>query len=764
MYLTIAEFFTILKNDLKRVPYGTVPSSSSGPTGQLQGILSDSQTNWILAGPGTGKTETLVLRTLRLLLVDGVRPESIVLTTFTNRAARELFDRLSGYLSQFLQSPSFPKTNPPDISRLWIGTLHSLAGEIMGEFQRTPPSIISEEEAIMLFMKSVNYAPNSSTMKPLIRKLYEDLTGKDIGKSYVGRIKCAGDFRNAVNRIIEDNLDIGTLKINKPISGKPLWSHKDCGPLLVQMMEEYNQALKDSFDFTRLQLGFLRFLHTGEAAPFLKGVSGNAARPGIKHIIVDEYQDSNPIQESIYFLLATQSSATLTVVGDDDQSLYRFRGANPDALVQFDEQCKVYFLSPPTKIELLENRRSHPGIVESLNDYISKCALRAGFGAARSPKSPLIPKSPITGNYASISTLSEPDLKSLATKVASIVRDLYDTGDISHLGQVVILSQSTKQMGKFSQYHKWEKEFSKFGMPLNNPGAKNLHTQGIVKELIGCISLLIDDIMFWEKFDSLKSKRNAAEKLRKTDKKFSQWLDDRRKTFLLPINSKDWDKGISLLNLVNELLGQPVFRDRINTNNFDAWITGWLLRQFAAFDQIFGGWDDKGKIPHVDGSYWTTTEWKNKGLNGIPRGVNPSYIWNFYEKVALLVSEGGHETPSDELVNLPRDQVNALTVHQSKGLSFPIVFVDWRGVGEPRVDSSHLQETQFQPFSPRNHALTLSSPAERAAHDSIRKLFVALSRAQYAVVLCLTEKDKLAIATDSIKEIPSIWFNSLQEL
>ena len=127
------------------------------------------------------------------------------------------------------------------------------------------------------------------------------------------------------------------------------------------------------------------------------------------------------------------------------------------------------------------------------------------------------------------------------------------------------------------------------------------------------------------------------------------------------------------------------------------------------------------------------------------------------------MSEGGHETPSDELVNLPRDQVNALTVHQSKGLSFPIVFVDWRGVGEPRVDSSHLQETQFQPFSPRNHALTLSSPAERAAHDSIRKLFVALSRAQYAVVLCLTEKDKLAIATDSIKEIPSIWFNSLQE-
>jgi len=71
MYLTIAEFFTIMKNDLKRVPYGSGPSSSSGLTGQLQGILSDSQTNWILAGPGTGKTETLVLRTLRCYLWTG---------------------------------------------------------------------------------------------------------------------------------------------------------------------------------------------------------------------------------------------------------------------------------------------------------------------------------------------------------------------------------------------------------------------------------------------------------------------------------------------------------------------------------------------------------------------------------------------------------------------------------------------------------------------------------------------------------------------
>lgn len=763
MYLTEGQFFTILKNELKRIPYGTGPTKSSGPTGQLLGIMSNSQTNWILAGPGTGKTETLVLRTLRLLLVDGVRPEAIVLTTFTKRAARELLARLSEYLAKFTQTPSFAKTNPPDISRLWIGTLHSLASKIMGEFQRDAPITISEEEAVMVFMKS--FRPNRKAS--VMRVLYEDLTGIDTQKmKWIGGTKVARNFREAVNRIIEDGLDINALKYNKPIGGKSLWSHKDCGPLLVQIMEDYHKALDGRFDFTLLQRAFLDFLNSKESVDFIAGISGNAARPGIKHIIVDEYQDSNPIQEQIYFTLANHSGATLTVVGDDDQSLYRFRGANPDALVQFDKQCAIFSLPTPTTIELLENRRSHPDIVESLNDYISKCTTRSSFGAARSPKSPLIAKSSVIGTHVSISAISEPDLDSLATKVADIVRDLYDTRDLSQFGDAVILSQSTTLMGIRSRYSKWEEAFAARGIPLHNPGAKNLHTEAIVKELIGCISLLIDDIELnstGSLENRLKSQRNAANKLLKSDNKFSKWFDNKRKTFLLPSNSKGWDKNMSLLGLGNELIGQTVFSDRINGNPFEAWIIGWVLRQFNAYDQTFGNW---GKIPHVDDypDIWSPTKWKSMGFKGKPRGVNPSYLYNFYNHLASLVYDGKHETPSDDLVSLPTHEVSALTVHQSKGLSFPIVFVDWRGVGEPWVGSSHLQETLFQPFSPRNHGLTLPSPVERAAHDSIRKLFVALSRAQYAVVLCMTEKDEQAITTDSIQEVPSAWFNSLQEL
>ena len=70
-------------------------------------------------------------------------------------------------------------------------------------------------------------------------------------------------------------------------------------------------------------------------------MTGNLARSGIQHLIVDEYQDTNPMQEEIYHTIAVRSGAHLTVVGDDDQSMYRFRGATTDAMLAFDVGQRV---------------------------------------------------------------------------------------------------------------------------------------------------------------------------------------------------------------------------------------------------------------------------------------------------------------------------------------------------------------------------------------------------------------------------------------
>ncbi len=82
--------------------------------GQLQAINSDEPATWVLAGPGTGKTEVLVLRALRLMIVEGVPPESIILTTFTNRAAAELSERIELRTDKILGQPSMSGVERPN--------------------------------------------------------------------------------------------------------------------------------------------------------------------------------------------------------------------------------------------------------------------------------------------------------------------------------------------------------------------------------------------------------------------------------------------------------------------------------------------------------------------------------------------------------------------------------------------------------------------------------------------------------------------------
>ena len=116
------DFLDAVKAALGYEPYGSWDATKASGTGQQHGIFHDGEPLWILAGPGTGKTEVLVLRTLRLLLMDNVRPEAIMLTTFTERAARELQQRMASYCEQSF-SATFASVDPPDLARLWVGTL-----------------------------------------------------------------------------------------------------------------------------------------------------------------------------------------------------------------------------------------------------------------------------------------------------------------------------------------------------------------------------------------------------------------------------------------------------------------------------------------------------------------------------------------------------------------------------------------------------------------------------------------------------------------
>ena len=89
----------------------------------------------------------------------------------------------------------------------------------------------------------------------------------------------------------------------------------------------------------------------------------------VKYVLVAEYQDTNPMQEDIYVHLAKQHN--ICVVGDDDQALYRFRGASVECMVNFDNECTSRWSKKASKLNLLDNFRSHPRIVDFYENYMN---------------------------------------------------------------------------------------------------------------------------------------------------------------------------------------------------------------------------------------------------------------------------------------------------------------------------------------------------------------------------------------------------------
>ena len=112
----------------------SIPGRNFPPDMEQKDIIKhESGPLWVVAGPGSGKTDSIVLRCLKLLIVDRVNPKSIMLTTFTEKAARNLEDRVSTYMQHFISiDPSLSKI---DFTQVRIGTLHGVANDVMQEFR-----------------------------------------------------------------------------------------------------------------------------------------------------------------------------------------------------------------------------------------------------------------------------------------------------------------------------------------------------------------------------------------------------------------------------------------------------------------------------------------------------------------------------------------------------------------------------------------------------------------------------------------------------
>ncbi len=250
----------------------------------------------IVAGPGTGKTLTIVRR-IAWLISQGANPRSILSVTFTNRAAREMQERAQALLGSAA-------------SEIFIGTLHSLGLTILRELSATHFTVYNREDQIEL-------------LKPISKKAGTDI--QDLIEK-ISRIK------NLVDPLDED--------IRGPF-------------------EDYEALLKNNHavDFDDLILASVTILERYTSSAFLSKFS---------HIMVDEFQDINPSQYRMIRLLS-QKSESICAIGDADQAIYGFRGANADCFLSFDSD----FNNSKTII-LTENYRSSATVLSASNSVIRR--------------------------------------------------------------------------------------------------------------------------------------------------------------------------------------------------------------------------------------------------------------------------------------------------------------------------------------------------------------------------------------------------------
>lgn len=267
----------------------------------------------VLAGAGTGKTRVLVHRIARLV-ERGTPPWEILAVTFTNKAAAEMRHRLGELLGDAAQA-------------MWIGTFHATCARLLRQYGEQ----VGLDRWFTIF--------DEADQVKLIEQISRDV---EVDESISGRA-IAQRIDRAKNRGIDPTEPTG---------------HLDDAVARVYPAYQERLAREGAVDFNDLIERAIQLFRVEPAATSL--------RAKFRHVLVDEFQDTNRVQYRLVWMLS-QATRNLTVVGDDDQSIYAWRGAEPKNLLEFDTD-----FPDAHSVKLEQNYRSTPRILDAANRVIGR--------------------------------------------------------------------------------------------------------------------------------------------------------------------------------------------------------------------------------------------------------------------------------------------------------------------------------------------------------------------------------------------------------
>lgn len=656
---------------LKRKFLDTFPELGNNEA-QCDAVFNTDGPTLIIAGPGTGKTFTLVLRTLFILLSERAKPSQIVLSTFTEKASFELRDRLSLFSKKL-----GVKLN---LHELKTGTLHSICEDFISNYLKKTP--LSKSFTVLDDLTSQLFI--NENFKQIVEPYKVD--GRFFGK-WLPKWKTISNLTKYFNKITEELIE-----------AKELIKCKDKFlSAISKSYLEYQQLLyeKNKVDFAFLQRIFYELLLDDEVN---KKITSQ-----IKYVLIDEYQDTNYIQEQIALKLS-KSHNNICVVGDEDQSLYRFRGATVRNILEFPDkfpECKI--------IKLLNNYRSHEKIIEYCNNFIESVNWYSDDKKKyfRFPnKSVKVAASTISPDYPAVFSIWVDTKNEEAGRFADLVEFLLKNRIIQDPSDVALLLKSVRidYSGPFIE------ALSRKNIKAFCPRARAYFENDEVKIVVACYALIFG---FVDKdLNEYEHKSVIEDGL----KLLSSFIGSPLASFI-KLTSQEFSKlegketlDKNIADYLYQLFAYKPFSDFLKHEN--------KARNLSIFSSLLNTFILYYHFPMISA--------KNK----------LAVKYNFFNSfLNLLINSGQNEFEDDENP-IPKGYVQIMTIHQSKGLEFPVVVV---GSLDKQFSTGKEIDRALSPFYSRSEF----EPANRITNfDHARTFYVAFSRAQKLLVLTTSAKPK----------------------
>ena len=585
---------------------------------QLEAVNYDAGPCLIVAGAGTGKTKTLTTKIAKLIH-DGYSPYRILAVTFTNKAAQEMRERVEALV-------------PGQSRNVWIHTFHSFGVRLLRQ----------NAEKLGLTRDFAIY--DESEQKRLVTLLLEQMGVKEPKKE-------AGQIVSMISRAKDDCVSPEGLMTNATASGL------DYRIRAAEIYKRYEQELHKAgaLDFGDLLVKTLQLLKEHEDVR-------DYYQQFFQYILVDEYQDTNHTQYLITRLLA-EKHRKLCVVGDPDQSIYSWRGANIRNILEFEKDFK-----DAKTITLEQNYRSTKVILDASNKLISK-------NAKRKEKNLFTDKQ----RGDDIEVREAPTEGMEAVWVAQNIKALVEESGYS-LNDIAVFYRTNAQSRNF------EETFRRYQIPYRLVGTVSFYNRKEIKDMLCYARLLInpDDNM-----SLLRVINTPARGLGKTAQE--------RLLAYAQANGLSVYGALKAAQSVPELT--PMARRACM--EFVRLVEGWRADMFVSsptdvMHKILttSGYEAavkkdlaEGKDPEAESRLQNLDELINAVKEYEERKEEPS-LSDFLQEVSLM-------TGTDDSQAAEGGAVTLMTVHLAKGLEFNAVFVT--GLEEGlfpinRDDSDEMEE------------------------------------------------------------------------